>query len=167
MRVPHHRVGASFASRVGVSLLRNAGPSQIALLVTGQREYEDLAVELVSTESGWNILRKLQASLKDAESGRSTRSLADKEGNVANRGEREAAAEGGGRLLPIFDTEAITKELDQAFMLMADVHDMWKDRHRGTPENADNRLPHIVLTGRSVSNLSLERDFKLDMYACG
>lgn len=166
-RVPHRGVGASFASRVGASLLRNAGPSQSALLVAGQREYEDLAVDLVSTERGRRVLSELRASLNDAGHRRPNRSQAGREGSVAGRGAGEkAGAEGRGRPLPIFDTEAITKELNQAFMLMSDVHGMWKDRHRGAPGHADERLPHIVLTGRNANNLGLERDCKLEMYAC-
>ncbi|CAN0242273.1 unnamed protein product, partial [Ectocarpus fasciculatus] len=87
--------GASFASRVGVSLLRNAGPAQSALLVAGQREFEDLAVELVSTPRGRKVLHRIRESLTEPP-------------------------------LPIFDTEAITKDLNRAFMLMSDVHNMWK-----------------------------------------
>lgn len=163
MREPHRRVGASFASRVGVSLLRNAGPSQSNLLVAGQREYEDLAVELVSTERGRKVLSNLQASLSDVESRGSHRSRADQ----AGPGVGKAGAERRERLLPIFDTEAITKELNQAFMLMSDVHDIWKPRHRGAPGHGDTRLPHIVLTGRNINNLNLERDCTVEMYACG
>lgn len=152
---------------MGVSLLRNAGPSQSALLVAGQREYEDLAVELVSTKRGRKILSKLRASLNDAESKSYHRSRTGKESSVKDRKGRKAGAEGGERLLPIFDTEAITKELNQAFMLMSDAHDMWKDRHRAAPGSGDTRLPHIILTGRNIDNLNLERDCTLEMYSCG
>eukprot|EP00903_Cladosiphon_okamuranus_P013259 g12363.t1 len=140
--------GASFASRVGVSLLRNAGPSQSALLVAGQREYEDLAVELVCTERGRKVLRELRASLKLDYRG-SNRSPADKVGGGAGRKGGKAGVDRRESALPIFDTEAITRELNQAFMLMSDVHDMWKDRHRGAPGQGDTHLPHIVLTGRN------------------
>lgn len=159
-------VGASFASRVGISLLRNAGPSQTTLLVAGQREYEDLAVELVSTARGWNVLGKLRASLNSVELRGSHHSRADKEGNVAGRGRGMAGGEVRERLLPIFDTEAITKELNQAFMLMSDVHDTWKNQPRQAPGHGNTRLPHIVLTGRNINNLGLEQDCQLAMYAC-
>lgn len=168
MRKSRHRVGASFASRVGLSLLRNAGPSQSALLVAGQREYEDLAVELVTTERGRKVRSELRASLNDVGHRRAGRAQADREGNVVGRLAGKAEANGRERPLPIFDTEAITRELNQAFMTMSDIHDMWKDRHhRGAPGRADTRLPHIVLTGRNVNNLNLERDRKLEMDACG
>lgn len=152
---------------MGVSLLRNAGPSLSALLVAGQREYEDLAVELVSTERGRKVLSELRASLNDVGHRRADRLPADKEGSLARRRGGKAGADGRERALPVFDTEAITRELNQAFMLMSDVHDMWKDRHRGEPGNGDTRLPHIVLTGRNIANLHLERDCKVEMYACG
>lgn len=158
VRAPDHRAGASFASRVGVSLLRNAGPSQSALLVAGQREYEDLAVGLVSTEHGRKVLCELRASLLDYRR--------DLECSLAGREGKKAGAEGRRHVLPIFDTEAITTELNQAFMLMSDVHDMESHGHSGAPRQGDARLPHIVMTGRKANNLGLERDCKLEMHAC-
>lgn len=117
-------------------------------------------MELVSTERGRKVLSELRASLNDVDHRTSNHSQSD-------MGAGTAGAEGRERLLPIFDTEAITKELNQAFMLMSDAHDIWKDRHQGAPGHGDSHLPHIVLTGRHVDNLGLERDCKLEMYACG
>lgn len=146
--------GESFASRVGVSLLHNAGHSQRALLVAGQREYEDLAVELVSTARGRKVLSKLRESLNEGSKRGSHSSWADEGGNLGDRRGGRAGAHRSDRLLPIFDTAAITNELSQAFMLMSDVHDLWKDRDRGARGQGNTRLPHIVLTGRNINSLN-------------
>lgn len=143
--------GASFASRVGVSLLHNAGHSQSALLVAGQREYEDLAVELVSTSRGRKVLSKLRESLNEGNRGISHSSCTYDGGSVGDREGGKAGARRAQRVLPIFDTAAITEDLNRAFMAMSDAHDMWKDQDRGARTQGISRLPHIVLTGRSIN----------------
>ncbi|CAM9624943.1 unnamed protein product [Ectocarpus sp. 8 AP-2014] len=143
--------GASFASRVGISLLRNAGPSQSALLVAGQREFEDLAVDLVCTPRGRKVLHSLRASLSWRYKTDLRRSrLGETEKRTG--GDKERAGAGGAEPpLPIFDTEAITKDLNRAFMLMSDTHDVWKVRGRRERWPGGTRLPHIVLTGKSLN----------------
>lgn len=147
-----HHLGASFASRVGISLLRNAGPSQSALLVAGQREFEDLAVDLVCTPRGRKVLHRLRASLSwGYKTDRRRSRLGETEKGAG--GEKERAGAGGAEPpLPIFDTEAITKDLNRALMLMSDMHDIWKVRGRRERWPGGTRLPHIVLTGKSFNN---------------
>lgn len=137
---------------MGVSLLRNAGPKQGALLVSAQREYEDLAVKLVSTLAGRELLNELRASLTNRR-----RKRHFNYSRVENGGREVGASEGAmaeaEELLPLFDTESITRDLNRAFMVMSDVDDLWRDsglkvraRGSGTP------LPHIVLTRRKLSD---------------
>lgn len=149
--------GGSFPSRVGVSLLRNAGPAHGALVVAGQREYEDLAVKLVSTPAGWKFLRKLRRLLlSQDDKGRG--------GYHPSKGKRGGSAHntfaGAGlrNYLPLFDTETITTDLNRAFMLMSDVHDVWEDRGwrgEGMVEQGQRwrRLPHIVLTDKIIRGI--------------
>lgn len=146
--------GASFASRVGVSLLYNAGNSQSTLLVSGQREYEDLAVELVSTSRGRRILRKLRESLTEGMRGVPHSMGTCEGGDIAGRMESRVGAQRENNLFPIFDTAAITKDLNRAFMLMSDVHDAWKDWDEEKRAQDKPRLPHIILTGRSNDEFS-------------
>lgn len=149
--------GGSFPSRVGVSLLRNAGPAHGALLVAGQREYEDLAVKLVSTSGGWKILRKLRRLLL-------SRDDEGRGGNHQSRGKSGGSADnmfaraGLRNHSPLFDTKTITTDLNRAFMLMSDAHDVWEDRGRrggGVTEQGQRRrrLPHIVLTDKTLSGI--------------
>lgn len=153
------QTGGSFASRVGVSLLRNAGPSQSALLVNDQREYEDLAVHLVTTIQGRDVLRKLRKSLITVgvrlEPDCSSVPPGDKDG-VAD-GIRVDGNDAGAdarikqKILPLFDTESVTKDLNRAFMVMSDVHDVWRNRKTGESaqhNRIDTRLPHIVVTNK-------------------
>lgn len=154
--------GGSFASRVGVSLLHNTGTASGALLVAGQREYEDLAVRLVSTPGGWKFLRKLRRLLllrgRDDE-GRGDRHprRRGKGGGNAEHSFDEAA--GLKSKLPLFDTRATTMDLNRAFMLMSDVHDLWEDRGRregsvaGQGQRRWRHLPHIVLTDKTLSDV--------------
>ncbi|CAM9596349.1 unnamed protein product [Ectocarpus sp. 4 AP-2014] len=151
--------GASFASRVGISLLRNAGPSQSSLLVADQREFEDLAVDLVCTPRGRKVLHRLRASLGwGYKTDRRSSRLGETEKEAG--GEKERAGAGGAEPpLPIFDTEAITKDLNRAFMLMSDMHDIWKVRGRRERWPGGTRLPHIVLTGKSFNGSGGHAEF--------
>ncbi len=137
-----------------MSLLRNAGPILNTLVVAGQREFEDLAVELVSTERGRKFLGEVRVSLENGRT-RGARRWKTAQSVSEYWGGEEAGDEGGGGLLPIFDTEEITKDLNQAFMLMSDAHELWKDRDPGAPGKREVRLPHIVLTGRNVGGLDV------------
>lgn len=138
--------GESFASRVGVSLLHNLDPSLQALVVASQREYEDLAVELLSTPCGRRILGELRArlegdqitgpALSDGEAGRDVSSL----GAPTSR-----------TTAPLFDTEAITMDINRAFMLMSDLRDEGFGRSDATVGRQDHdrhRYPHIFMTQR-------------------
>lgn len=145
--------GASFASRVGVSLLNNAGHLQSALLVAGQREYEDLAVELASTARGRKVLSKIRESLNEGNKGFFHSSWTYDGGGESDREGGRTGAQRAQRVLPIFDTAAIVEDLSRAFMAMSDVHDVWKDRDRGEPGQGNPRLPHIVVTGRKINGL--------------
>lgn len=136
---------------MGVSLLRNAGPKQGALLVAGQREYEDLAVKLVSTLAGRELLRELRASLTNRRRGRHlTYSRVEKGDRAVGAG--EGAMADAEALLPLFDTEAITRDLNRAFMLMSDVDDLWRDSGSEARARGGARLPHIVLTGKKLAD---------------
>ncbi|CBJ48372.1 UDP-N-acetylglucosamine--peptide N-acetylglucosaminyltransferase, family GT41 [Ectocarpus siliculosus] len=151
--------GASFASRVGISLLRNAGPSQSALLVAGQREFEDLAVDLVCTTRGRKVLHSLRASLSWRYKTDFRRSRLGETEKGAGGDKERAGAGGAEPPLPIFDTEAITKDLNRAFMLMSDTHDVWKVRGRRERWPGGTRLPHIVLTGKSLNGGGRHSEF--------
>lgn len=142
---------------MGVSLLHNAGPLQNTLLVAGQREFEDLAAELVSTERGRKFLGKLRVSLEKGGM-RGARRRKTVQNASECWGGLKAGDTGGSGVLPLFDTEQITKDLNQAFMLMSDAHELlWKDRDPGAPGKREVvRLPHIVLTGRNVGGLDAE-----------
>lgn len=136
---------------MGVSLLRNAGSKQGALLVAGQREYEDLAVKLVSTLAGRELLRELQASLTNRRRrGHFNYSRVEKGGHAV--GARERVMADAEELLPLFDTEAITRDLNRAFMLMSDVDDMRRDSGSEPRARVGTRLPHIVLTGKKLAD---------------
>lgn len=139
---------------MGVSLLRNAGPAQSLLLVAGQREYEDVAVDLVSTSRGREVLKRIRASLRQGRKRGVRRSQREDDENAAP-GDRPGVGVGSGpESLPIFDTEAITTDLNRAFMLMSDVHDAWNDGLKRAGGKGDVRLPHIVLTGKTLSGES-------------
>lgn len=136
---------------MGVSLLRNAGPKQGALLVAGQREYEDLAVELVSTLAGRELLRELRASLTNRRrTRRPNHSRVEEEGRPV--GASEGAMADADEILPLFDTEAITRDLNRAFMLMSDMDDLWRDSGSRAQARGGTRLPHIVLTGKKLTD---------------
>lgn len=143
---------------MGVSLLHNAGPLQSALLVAGQREYEDLAVELVSTARGRKFLSKLRESLNEGSKGGSLGSWAYEWGSQVDReGGKVGAQRAQQRVLPIFDTAAIVEDLSRAFMAMLDVQDVWKDGDRGAlGQQGNTRLPHVVLTGKKINGLDRE-----------
>lgn len=134
-----------------MSLLRNAGPKQGALLVAGQREYEDLAVKLVSTLAGRELLRELRASLTIRRRRKHlTYSGVEKRGRAV--GADEGAMVDAEELLPLFDTEAITRDLNRAFMLMSDVEDLWRDGGSEARARGGARLPHIVLTRKKLTD---------------
>lgn len=136
-----------------MSLLHNAGRSQSTLLVAGQREYEDLAVELVSTSRGRKVLSKLRELLSEGSGRHFYRSWTSTGSSLADQEGGRAGAQRAQRVLPIFDTAAITEDLNRAFMAMSDVHDVWKDRDSGARWQGNTRLPHIVLTGRKINGL--------------
>ncbi|CAM9226433.1 unnamed protein product [Hapterophycus canaliculatus] len=146
--------GASFASRVGVSLLRNAGPAQSFLLVAGQREYEDVAVELVSTSHGQKALKRIRASLREGRVRDLQRSRLEniEDEAVAHRHGTRARDGGGHPSLAIFDTEAITMDLNRAFLLMSDVHSTWNNRIGGAGGKEGVRLPNIILTRKKLDS---------------
>ncbi|CAM9440178.1 unnamed protein product, partial [Discosporangium mesarthrocarpum] len=133
-------VGDSFASRVGMSLVRNAGPGQNSLLVRGHKEYEDLAVRLASTERGRVALSELQRRLVGGD-GRSTGGYSTEHatggGLKAGEGGRGT---GAGGAIPLFDTEALTADLNRVFMLMWEVHEASK-----VGEWGGGRTANIVL----------------------
>lgn len=151
-------VGESFASRVGVSLLRNVDPAQGALIVFSQREYEDLAVALLSTLRGRKLLNKLRRSLKSGGELHCWKSRP--------RGE-EAVEEGSDHSvheetrmprvrvgLPLFDTKKITEDLNRAFMQIADVYDVWRDQQREGRVQEGASLPHIIVTDEKLGGWS-------------
>lgn len=148
---------------MGVSLLRNAGPYQTLLLVASRREYEDLTVRLCTTSSGRTILAVLRTLLHRGRpkigngGGRGASWL---EGGISGPTLRAASSggksgRGWGLVLPLFDAERITLDIDRAFMLMSEVQsedlvDAGCERGRGEspPREGWRRVPHIVMTGK-------------------
>lgn len=141
---------------MGVSLLRNAGPKQGALLVAGQREYEDLAVKLVSTLVGRELLRELRVSLTNTRRRRRLNHSRVEEGGRAV-GTSEGAMTNVEEILPLFDTKAITRDLNRAFMLMSDVDDLWRDIGSRAGARGGTQLPHIILTRKKLTDEGWDR----------
>lgn len=136
-------VGDTFASRVGVSLLRNAGEFQRALIAISRREYEDLAVELISTPRGRRILGELRARLHDGRPLKPSLATGDTgDPSTAAKGSREAN-------LPLFDTRAITTDINRAFVAMSDLRDrIGCGEAWGNGCDGWRRYPHIFVTQR-------------------
>lgn len=132
--------------------MRNAGPTQSFLLVAGQREYEDVAVELMSTSHGQKVLKRIRLSLRDGRKRDLRLSRLENMEHAADGDTHEVGAGERHESLAIFDTEAITSDLDRAFMLMSDVHDTWTDGVEGAGKQREVRLPHIVLSGRNLDD---------------
>lgn len=139
---------------MGVSLLRNVDPAQGALIVFSQREYEDLAVSLLSTLRGRKLLNKLRRSLKSG--GKlhrwEPRRRGEEEGSDHSVSEEERRMPRERIGLPLFDTEKITEDLNRAFMLMSDVYDIWRDGRRHGRVQEDASLPHIIVTDEKLGD---------------
>lgn len=147
--------GDTFASRVGVSLLRNAGEFQRALIATSRRDYEDLAVELISTPRGRRILGELRSRLHDGRPLKLSSARGDTgDPSAAGKGLREAT-------LPLFDTRAITTDINRAFMAMSDLRDrigcgeVWGNGCEGW-----RRYPHVFVTQQKGTGGEQDRDWE-------
>lgn len=136
---------------MGVSLLRNVDSAQGALIVFSQREYEDLAVALLSTLRGRKLLNKLRRSLKNGgELHRWEPRRREEEGSDHSVPDEERRMPRVRTGLPLFDTEKTTEDLNRAFMLMSDVYDVWRDRRLDGRVPEDARLPHIIVTDEKL-----------------
>lgn len=136
-----------------MSLLRNAGEFQRALIVTSRREYVDLAVELISTPRGRRILGELRARLHD---GRPLKPSSARGATEDSSAEEKVSR---GTTLPLFDTRAIAMDINRAFMAMSDLRDRigcgeaWGNRCDGW-----RRYPHVLVTQRKGSGGEEGRD---------
>lgn len=114
--------------------------------MSSQREYEDLAVELISTSPGRRALGWLRERLREFRTS-GPPIVEDDLGYVGTRGGYRKAP-----VASLFDTRTTTQDINRAFMLMWDVHNNELDRETEPGGRVDNyagrRFPHIIIAGR-------------------